>query len=350
MLLSTLIAGTGAAPTVAEAQVVEKPETGWTFYLDNDALISGSPDRDYTGGFAVTLSGSQATRYLPFLHSMRESSDQLSGFAHYTDSGQGFSLHSFEFGLMLFTPTDQTTSMPILDDHPYASILFAAQSQQSINPAEHIAYQSTLTLGILGLHIGSAIQTSIHRFIDVDKPRGWHNQISDGGELTAKYTTSLQKTLFMQHNPYRAQQEFKVNAEANVGFSTDINVGINWRIGRLNTPWWSFNPHQADYINLGSPVTAMAGQEKHRELFFWFGANVKYRFYNSILQGQFRDSKVTFGHDQLNHVIGEIWGGVTYEFADNFRGSLFYRARTAEIDTDKAHAPRWAGIILSRAY
>ena len=41
----------------------EKYSTGWAFYLDNDALTTGDSDEDYTGGFAVTLSGRRATEY-----------------------------------------------------------------------------------------------------------------------------------------------------------------------------------------------------------------------------------------------------------------------------------------------
>ncbi len=75
-----------------------------------------------------------------------------------------------------------------------------------------------------------------------------------------------------------------------------------------------------------------------------------YRLYNAILQGQFRDSEVTFSRSELEHVIGEAWIGVTKEFSRGFAGSFFVRGRTEEIKGPNERMPVWAGIILSRAY
>ena len=138
--------------------------------------------------------------------------------------------------------------------------------------------------------------------------------------------------------------------EGSIGFSTDVNAGLSWRWGRINTPWWSFNPHQAEYINLGSPVVAKTKDDAHNEFYLWTGGNVKFRLYNAILEGQFRDSTVTFDRSELEDVIAETWIGVTKEFRGGFRGSLFVRGRTEEIKGPKERNPVWAGIILSRAY
>ena len=43
----------------------EKDITAWAFYIDNDLLSPASQDRDYTGGFSLTLSGANAKKY-PF--------------------------------------------------------------------------------------------------------------------------------------------------------------------------------------------------------------------------------------------------------------------------------------------
>ncbi len=109
----------------------------------------------------------------------------------------------------------------------------------------------------------------------------------------------------------------------------------SWCWGRISTPWWSFNPHQAEYVNLGSPVVERTNQDSRKEFYFWLGASAKYRFYNAILQGQVRESVVTFGRSELEHVIGETWMGVTKEFGSGWRGSFFIRGRTEEIKGPK---------------
>ena len=58
----------------------EKYSTGWAFYLDNDALTTGDNDEDYTGGFAVTLSGRRATEYPISLDGWLNGLDRFSRF------------------------------------------------------------------------------------------------------------------------------------------------------------------------------------------------------------------------------------------------------------------------------
>jgi hypothetical protein len=68
------------------------------------------------------------------------------------------------------------------------------------------------------------------------------------------------------------------------------------------------------------------------------------------MQGQFRDSIVKFSSDEVENLLAQFWLGGTWEFADNFRGSLFYRASTREFEGNNAHYLVWAGLIISRSY
>lgn len=328
----------------------EKYNTGWAFYLDNDVLTTGNRDQDYTGGFAVTLSGYRAMEYPISVGSWLVGLDRFSRFQNLYKDRNHFQRHSLEFGITLFTPSDISVSEPIPDDHPYASLFFIANTEQTVMPEDNVAYQSTLTVGFLGLDIAEDIQESVHDIVGAEKPKGWDNQISAGGEPTAKYTVSRQKTVSRHSGAGGIDHEFKTAMEGNFGFSTDVNVGISWRWGRISTPWWSFNPHQAEYINLGSPVIAKTKQGRRSEFFLWAGGTIKYRFYNAVLQGQFRDSAVTFDRSDLEHVITEVWIGVTKDFSGGLSGSLFIRGRTEEIKGPNKRRPVWGGIILSKAY
>jgi len=255
------------------------------------------------------------------------------------DDRDNFQRHNFEFGFTLFTPRDISAAEPLSNDHPYASLFFVSSTQQRIVPESKTVYQSSLTVGFLGLNIADDVQGLIHSAFGSDEPKGWGNQISAGGEPTAKYGVSCQKTYFQRAGHRGLRGEFKTSLEANIGFSTDATVGLSWRWGRISTPWWSFNPHQAEYINLGAPVAATTASNGRKEFYFWAGASLKYRFYNAILQGQFRDSEVTFQRSELESLIAEVWIGVTKELKNGLSTSLFLRGRTSEIGGFRGRIP-----------
>ena len=329
-------------------QFAEEDRTGWAFYLDNDLLTSGDRDQDYTGGVAATLSGAAAATFPLSVDGWLTGLNRFSRLERaYTDR-EHFQRHNFEFGFTVFTPKDIFAAEPIPDDHPYASLFFVSSAQQTILPERNTVYQSSLTIGFLGLNIADDVQGLIHSATGSDEPKGWGNQISTGGEPTAKYGVSRQKTYFQSYGRRGLRGEFKTSLEANVGFSTDAAVGLSWRGGRISTPWWSFNPHQADYINLGAPVASTTASNGRKEFYFWAGASLKYRFYNAILQGQFRDSEVTFKRSELEHLIAEVFVGVTKELRSGLSASLFIRGRTNEVSGGRV--PIWGGIIVSRAF
>ena len=328
----------------------ERDRTGWAMYFDNDLLTAGENDQDYTGGIAITLSGALATERPWSVDGWLTALNGFSGFEKVYGDVDHFQRHNFEFGFTLFTPVDISTPEAIADDHPYASLFFVSNTQQTVLPNRNVSYQSSLTVGFLGLQLAEDLQGLIHNLTGSKKPQGWANQISAGGEPTAKYGVSRMKT-HLQHHGYRGlRTELKTSLEANVGFSTDVAAGVSWRWGRISSPWWSYNPHQAEYINLGAPTVSPSAWGGRREFYVWAGASLKYRFYNAILQGQFRESSVTFKRSELEHVIAEAWIGVTRELKGGYSASLFLRGRTREIRSLDGNTPMWGGIIFSRAY
>ena len=325
----------------------EKYNSGWTVNLDNDILAER--DRDYTGGFAVTLSGRRAQEYLVSLEGVRNWLDDLLRIDRLYAGTDHFQLHSVQYGTMLFTPGDITSAQPIFDDRPYGSLFYISNTELTVVPASDTAWLSTLTFGFLGLKAAETIQQALHAVTDSDVADGWDNQISAGGEPTLMVTLSRQRS-HSEASDATGRHELKTAYEANIGFSTDINASLSWRWGRINTPWYGFNPQHAQYIPLGAPAVAGRHEPGERELYLWAGTTVKYRFYSALLQGQFRDSVVTLGSDEVEKLLGQVWLGVTWEFAAGFRGSFYYRASSKEFEGPNAHYPVWAGLIISRAY
>jgi len=325
----------------------QKYNSGWLLSLDNDILAER--DRDYTGGIALTLSGRRAQEYLISLEGIRNWLDKLLGIHTLYQKQPYFQLHSIQYGAMLFTPGDITDPAPIFDDRPYGSLFYLSNTELSVAPSADKAYLSTLTFGFLGLDAAEYVQKAIHAVTDSDVANGWDNQISSGGEPTLMYTLSAQDN-HIDTVDTTTRHELKTAYEANAGFSTDINASLSWRWGRIHTPWWSFNPQHSEYIQLGAPVVSGNKQSGKGELYIWAGTTVKYRFYSSLMQGQFRESTVKFSSDEVEKLLAQVWLGATWEFADNIRGSFFYRASSKEFKGPNAHYPVWAGLVISRAY
>lgn len=310
--------------------------------MDNNILEQDVKDLDYTAGIAFTVSGDIARSGWLNIDPVRAWVFDNIPVGNKTDTA--IKKHSVQYGLVLFTPEDISAIQPVLDDRPFASLFYISNTQLTVQPAKNRAFRSSLSLGLLGLEIAGNIQTLLHEAIKSDEANGWDNQISVGGEPTAMLTLSVQHKQSKAIN-YQTSTHF----EGNLGYSTDINAGINWRWGRLNTPWWSFNPSHHEYV--ASAATNERGFSGSKpELYVYAGANIKYRFYSSLLQGQFRDSVHTFGHSQIEQAIASATVGVTREFGDNLRFSLFVRGTTPEIKGPNARNLWWFGLVLSRAW
>ena len=320
----------------------ESYNTGWQLNIDNNIFKRYMKDRDYTGGIAFTATGSRAQSGWLNIDLVRGwLFDDLPIFE---TNSSAIKKHSVQYGMVFITPDDISATQPVLDDRPFASLFYISNTELSVHPSSDKAYRSSLTIGLLGLDLAGDIQGTLHEITGSDEANGWDNQISSGGEPTAMVTLSVQ-----QIQSDSASYQLSSHLEGNVGFSTDVNAGMNWRWGRLNTPWWSFNPSHHEYI--ASAVSNARGVSGSKPEFYVFAsANVKYRFYSSLLQGQFRESIHTLDSDQIEQLLGSISTGVTREFGDNLRVSLFVRGVSSEIKGPNARELWWASLVVNRAW
>ena len=87
------------------------------------------------------------------------------------------------------------------------------------------------------------------------------------------------------------------------------------------------------------------------ELYFWAGAKLRVRAYNSLLQGQFRDSAHVFGWDEVEHVIGEAWVGLTSQLGSGTTLSYAVRYQTSELSHGLGRRePIWAGVTITHSF
>lgn len=320
----------------------EKYNTGWRLNIDNNIFQRYMKDRDYTGGIAFTASGGRAQSGWLNIDPVRA---WLFDSVISTGPVEGtIRRHSVQYGLTWFTPDDITATEPILDDRPFASLLYITNTALTVRPASNLALRSSLSLGLLGLDMSGSIQSSIHELTGSQKVNGWDNQVSSGGEPTAMLTLSVQREISASDS-----YQLTSHLEGNVGYSTDVNAGLNWRWGRLNSPWWSFNPLHYEYMESASGGESSAAGLLP-EFYFFAAVDVKYRIYSVLLQGQFRDSVHTLNSDQIEHAIAGIASGVARDFGDGYQVSLTVRGTTPEFKGPNSRNQWWASLALSRTF
>jgi hypothetical protein len=341
-----LLAAALLASGVALAQ--QKDDAGWALFMDNDALTARTGDHDYTGGIALTLAGAR----------VRRAPLSLDGALGWLDRGLGLdrpdatAWHALQISLLTFTPGALDRADVIQGDRPYASIAYLANSRTTVLPHGRLAYQSSLAVGMLGLDAAKASQRMLHEAIGAEEPRGWHHQVSDGGEPTARYSLARLGLRAAAGDGRGARFELKDTVAFSAGYITEANVALTARWGRIHTPWWSFVPERADYMIEPAPVFGgAASRGGPRELYAWGGIKVRVRGYNALLQGQFRDSDLTYDFDDTRPLIGEAWAGVTKELAAGYRVSWVLRYQTSELRTEPGDRELlWGGVSLSRSF
>ena len=356
-LMWSLAAGSVTAQTAerASASEADRPiapfdtddARRWSVHVDDDLFSFANRDRDYTGGVTFGLTGRRAHDHPLSLAGVLERVDRAMGFAAARRGDAELKGEALEIGQLIFTPTNLAAAQPLPDDRPYANLLYAASSEVALDEARGVAFQSTLTIGVLGLPFAEALQSEIHRLGGGIIPRGYSHQISDGGEPTFMYSVSRYRLLGEMSyggRPYSV----RFGAGASLGYLTEANLEIT---ARSDAPWWSSSDATADYA--GHPAiggTAPGARERPR-LQLEAGAKVHLRFYNAFLEGQFRASDVEYSPRELNPLLLDLWVGATLVFPKGFTLSYTIRHQTEEIERGRgARSFAWGRIGFAQSF
>ena len=318
-----------------------RPVHSWAFAFDNDLLVPGHRDQDYTYGLNFTQTGESVRDAAIALNKPLVVIDNFIGFEHSSIGTQ--ETFSREIGAFGFTPEDITVSEANPDDRPYASLIYLSSSREQVDLVDNIAWKSTLTVGALGLGLVGELQNIAHQGTNGKDAQGWNNQISEGGELTGRYVIARQKYF----DNFSENVEVKSTVQASIGYLTEASWSMSMRTGRIHSPWSSFNPELASY---GEKSSYSSNAKSVDERYFWAGVAIKARAYNAFLQGQFRDSAVTYEHHQLNPLLVEAWAGYTFAFKQGYRISYVLRGHSSEIEEGAGDRNLlWGGIIIARS-
>lgn len=347
LLVTALVARfTHAEETIIPSLAGEPYDSGWSLQMDNDLLTPKNHDRDYTGGLAVTFAGKRVRQWPISLDSTLK---KFNRWLKVTDIDGRPTLHSMQIGLAAFAPQDLKRSDVILDDRPYASLVYLANSRQSLEDSGRTAIQSTLTVGILGTHIAKTLQKEIHKLTQSDAPQGWKHQIANGGEPTLRYTYASQHLFISTDDRFRF--EVKYSNEGSLGFLTEANTSISARWGLIKTPWWSFAPDRAEYFSQPSAGLLKVRRRGASEFYIWTGAKIRARAYNAFLQGQFRDSELRYDWQEVRPVLAEAWLGVTKQVTTHTRLSWIIRYQSSELKGGNGDRDLvWGSVLLNRDF
>jgi hypothetical protein len=328
------------------ADKIEPYARDWQLRVDNDAIAPGSRDRNYTGGITFSQSGRRAAERAYSLDGWLGYIDSLFNFGTDTKLKYG---HNMQAGLLTFTPEQVSIKEPIFDDHPYSNLIFLANSRQRLSDDNNSVTRSMLLVGLFGTNSANTIQAGLHKLVEAEEAKGWHNQISDGGEPTLRYSLSRTDLVKTHYDNNFTSYDISTTLEANVGYTTDINAGISLRFGRIHPLGWFSLPEPSDHFTGAyAPLLNQQGNGD-TELFFLVGANLRLRAYNVLLQGQFRSSKVSYSYSDLNPLILEIWAGAGVTFSNGWQVSYVIRGRTKEFDADQSLRHVWGGLTVLKA-
>ena len=328
----------------------EPAGVGAGLVLDEHLLTDGSRDQDYNGGGEVTLSGRRAglpgrllDRALGFLD---RGSCRAAGFGVL----DGQAAHAFAAGLLVFTPRDLGARDVVRGDRPYASLFFVSAGRRYVSEDDAVAYDTSLTIGVLGLAAAGDVQRVLHDLTGSARPRGWKHQISEGGEPTLRYSLARQAVL-TEFGWGRWRGDSKWTGAMSLGTVTEASVALNARWGRIESPWWSFTPEQDMYVQETQPVPPPLPARAPPELFAFAGVRLKARAYNAFLQGQFRHSDLTYGEGDLNPVLGEAWAGVEFRSASGWAIQYLARWQSAELRSGiGSRSFLWGSIEIAKSF
>jgi hypothetical protein len=352
LALAVLLAA-GAFPAFAADGEAARPagieQRRWSAHMDNDLFAFVEKDRDYTAGFAFSLAGDGARTHPLSLGNALEWADGATRFARLASRGEEEG-HALDVGLLLFTPQDLGSREPLRDDRPYASLAYLSTSSLAHDASRQAVYQSTLTLGVLGLPIAEGLHRSVHKAFGSEEPRGYDHQISAGGEPTFRYTVGRQQLLASgsyEERPFT----LRFGVGASVGYVSEATAEIGLRLGRTARPWWASLPATSEYAGHAPVGARRSPANGAREVLFDVGVKVRARVYNSFLQGQFRDSAVEYSSSEVEHLLWEAWFGVTTVLKNRVSISYTIRRQTEELDVGRgARDFTWASIGVAQEF
>lgn len=204
---------------------------GGILRVENDLFLN--TDQDYTSGVSIAaisndISGPLQSDCLPLpvrLHAqlIKWVNPDFWSDAENTAHTQNVVV---KFGQSMYTPEDRYRTDLILDDRPYAGLLYVGLSwnRRRHNPDTDREMLDTreITLGVIGpSSLAEQSQNEVHDAIGSERFLGWDNQLND----EAAFQLAVDRKF----------KEFKGRGAVIPGFSIDMIPSIGVRLGNIET-------------------------------------------------------------------------------------------------------------------
>lgn len=321
--------------------------------IENDAWgrIFHPTDRNYTMGVPVTeiVHGEPSGTVWRALWSVAHGWDELLG---QKPDPRFEEVSQWGWGNSTFTPKNLRTADPIPDDRPYASLLYVAggYSTNTAFLSEHLpatwpmlARTTVFELGVLGTNVSRDVQTAIHRRCCVDDiPKGWDNQIGQGGSPTFLLSEALSLQTPMVESAY-GRTAGRASLGAECGYECGLFANATLAIGStLNDVTYAMsstapqvtNPVSLKAWGLRSPDDRAFGYSAPAQgLGAYLTVEGRLLAYNELLQGAWTGSnRVTIPFGQARHAIGSATLGIDLSFATRIVCSAWRYAVSGAVD------------------
>lgn len=309
----------------------EAEKRGIGVYFDQDLLLPVvNEDRDYTMGVALEFFHEGEGIY-PLDKAAAWLGTQL-GVHNKSDNIQ----RSYMLGAINYTPDDLSIATPIAGDRPYSSVIFLSNKRVRASGKKAVGVEAQV--GVLGTYVSREAQSTFHRWwrdannsTEPVDPKGWRNQISAGGEPTVRFRVA--KTTLFAEEP--GLWDIAYAWDATVGYQTNASFGLTARGGHIASSFWTvpFDP-----INRGNFVPSLGGEE----WYVWGAYRARVIGYDALLQGQFRDSALTYDAGDISRLVHEGGMGLTvaWRFLQLTTAANF---KTNELKTGRADRTHWWG-------
>ena len=349
-VLCTSVLWSGAASAGPE-------EARWSVIYENDMHGWPASDENYTMGVVITYSRNSYDAE-GFLAPAYRGLASLNRSLRVEGSGPEQSRTFWTLGSTNFTPVDIVESAPIPHDRPYASLLYLGVGYTAFS-ASGTAIETEWQLGLLGTDIGKSVQSAIHRHCCTDRPpRGWSNQVGEGGSPTFLYHVRWRRALSESRT-----HQLVGSIGGEVGYYTRIIGGATLLYGA--------RPADLELLKLGgvttgprpygvdtrARVSSMApGASKSWSGFsMWLDYELSLFAYNQLLQGAWTGTNnVRIPSRDVKRIAHKANGGVELTFIPRLLGlspssdvHLYYTQSWRSKDITGARDHYWGGLTLS---